>query len=255
MIDIHSHILPGIDDGSKSMEQTLKMLKLTEKDGIKAIVASSHFYRGCYENSCDDIKKLLEKVKSRAKEENIDVNIIPGQEVMLDHYSLEYYKSGKIGCIGDTDYMLVEFPMMNMPENALDIIYELEIRGVHPIVAHPERYRYIIDNPSKINEFLDEKCLVQVNTGSIRGIFGKKVKNTARVLIKNEICSFIASDAHSTGGRHPGISSALEMASQVNHDIYMYMEKNCERLLKNQLIDPVSGRIREKKRIFSLFRT
>lgn len=255
MLDIHSHILPGIDDGSKSMEQTVEMLKLTEADGVKTIIATSHFYRGYYENRYEDIKKLVEKVKTRAREESINLDIIPGQEVMLDHRSLEDYKKGEIGCIGGTDYMLVELPMMDMPRDALDIIYELEIRGIHPILAHPERYRYIMDKPSKINEFLNEKCLIQVNTGSIMGMFGKRVRNTARILIKNGICSFIASDAHSTGGRCPGISGALETASEINHNMPLYMEKNCGRLLKNQLIDPVSERIKEKKGIFNFFRT
>ncbi|MEY8764367.1 MULTISPECIES: tyrosine-protein phosphatase [Clostridium] len=254
MVDIHSHILPGIDDGSKSMEQTVKMLKLTEADGVKTIAATSHFYRGYYENSCSDIKKLVEKVKAEAERENINVDIVPGQEVMLDRYSLEYYKSGRIGCIGNTDYMLVEFPMIDMPEDAMDIIYELQIRGVHPILAHPERYRYIIGNPSKINEFLNEGCLLQVNTGSIKGIFGKKVKNTARILIKSGISSFIASDAHSMGGRRPGISTAIEMASEIDRGICGRVEKNCEKLLENQLIDPPDNRIKEKKRIFSFFR-
>lgn len=255
MVDIHSHILPGIDDGSKSMEETMEMLKLTEADGIKTIVATSHFYRGYYENKWSDIKKLVEKVKTRAKKEDIDLDIISGQEVMLDDHTLESYRNGEIGCMEGTDYMLVELPMMNMPRGAMDIIYELEIRGVHPILAHPERYRYIIDNPSKINEFLDEKCLIQINTGSITGIFGKKVKNTASILIKNGVCSFIASDTHSTGGRCPGISRAAKIVSHINGSIYGRIEENCKKLLKNEFINPGSERIKEKRGIFNFLRT
>lgn len=254
MVDIHSHILPGIDDGSKSMEETMEMLKLTEADGIKTIVATSHFYRGYYENKWNDIKKLVEKVKTRAEEENVDLDIISGQEVMLDNRTLESYRSSEIGCMEGTGYMLVELPMMTMPKDAMNIIYELEIKGVRPILAHPERYRYIIDNPSKINEFLDEKCLIQINTGSIIGIFGKKVKSTARILIKNGVCSFIASDTHSTGGRCPGISKAMKTASHIDDNIYGRIEENCKKLLENQLISPSSERIKGKRGIFNFLR-
>ncbi|MHC6178760.1 tyrosine-protein phosphatase [Clostridium sp. JNZ X4-2] len=254
MIDIHSHILPGIDDGSKSMEETMEMLKLTEADGIENIVATSHFYRGYYDNKWIDIKKLTGKVKAAAKKQNITLNIISSQEVMLDNHTLESYRSSEIGCIEGTSYMLVELPMMTMPKDAMNIIYELEIKGVRPILAHPERYRYIIDNPYKINEFLDEKCLIQINTGSITGIFGKKVKNTARILIKNGVCSFIASDAHSIGGRCPGISRAVKTASRIDDHIYGRIEENCEKLLQNQIINPCSERIKGKKGIFNFLR-
>ncbi|MFL0194292.1 tyrosine-protein phosphatase [Clostridium sp. WILCCON 0269] len=190
MIDIHSHILPGVDDGSKSMDETLKMLKLAESDGIKTIVATPHFYRGYYENSYEDIMKLGQQVKILAKEENIDVDIGLGQEVFLDKYTPKNYKLGKIECIEGTDYMLIEFPMTVLPKDALDIVYELQVIGIRPILAHPERYRHIIDKPSKINEFLDERCLLQIDTGSIKGIFWKKVKSTAEILINSGIFEF-----------------------------------------------------------------
>ncbi|OBR89877.1 tyrosine-protein phosphatase YwqE [Clostridium ragsdalei P11] len=254
MIDIHSHILPGIDDGSKSMEDTMNMLRLTEEDGVETIAATPHFYKGYYENSYKDVLELVDKVRNEAKQENICVNIVSAQEVFLDRHTVENFKSGEIGCIEGTNYMLVELPMMNVPKNALDIIYELEIRGVHPILAHPERYKYIIDTPSKINEFMNEKCLLQVNTGSVLGLFGKKVKKTAELLIESGVCSFIASDAHSTGGRCPGISKALEEALRFNKDIEEQVLDNCKKMLKNEIIQLPEERIKERKGIFSFFR-
>ncbi|WP_368490060.1 tyrosine-protein phosphatase [Clostridium sp. BJN0013] len=254
MVDIHSHILPGVDDGSKSMDETLKMLKLAELDGVKTIVATPHFYRGYYENSYEDIMKLGQQVRSAAKKANIAVNIVLGQEVFLDKYILKDYKLGKVGCIEGTDYILVEFPMTVLLKDALDIIYELQVMGIRPILAHPERYKYIIDKPSKINEFLDERCLLQINTGSIKGIFGKKVKSTAEILISSGVCSFIASDAHSTTGRSPGISEALKIAAEFKSGIFEMLQSNCERLLKNQFIEFVSERIKERKSIFKFLK-
>jgi len=254
VIDIHSHILPGIDDGSKSMEDTMKMLRLTEEDGVETIVATPHFYRGYYERSYKDVLELVNNVRHSASEENIAVNIVSAQEVFLDRHTVENFKSGKIGCVEGTNYMLVELPMVNVPKNALDIIYELEIRGVHPILAHPERYTYIIDTPSKINEFINEKCLLQINTGSILGIFGKKVKKTAEFLISSGVCSFIASDSHSTGGRCPGISKALEQASRFNKDITGQVLDNCKKMLKNEIIQQPQERIKQRRGIFSFLR-
>lgn len=254
MIDIHSHILPGVDDGSKSIEETLKMLELTKIDGVNTIVATPHFYRGYYENNYEDIVKLGQQVKTAAKKENINMDIVLGQEVFLDKCTLEDYKSGRIACIEKTNYMLVELPMTFMPKDALDIIYELEIRGVRPILAHPERYRYIIDNPSKINQFLYEKCLLQINTGSIKGLFGKKVKKTAELLIKNEVCSFIASDTHSTGHRTPGISEAFEIACEFNSNICEQVKSNCRKLLHNEFVELPDSRVKERKSIFEFLK-
>lgn len=254
MIDIHSHILPGIDDGSKSMDETLKMLKIAELDGVKTIIATPHFYRGYYQNNYEDIVKLGAQVKTEAAKQDVNVDIIFGQEVFLDKHTIEDYKLGKTACIEGTDYMLVEFPMTDIPKDVLDIIYELQIRGVRPILAHPERYKYVIENPSKINEFLDEKCLLQINTGSIKGIFGKRIKKTAEILIKGGVCSFIASDAHSTAQRIPGISEALEIAGEISGSIYDIVDGNCRKLLKNEFIEPVQDRIKEKKSVFNFFR-
>lgn len=250
MIDIHSHILPGVDDGSKSMDETLKMLKIAELDGVKTIIATPHFYRGYYETSYTDIIKLGNQVKAAAREENINVDIIFGQEVFLDKYTLEDYKLGKIACIEGTEYMLVEFPMTVMPKDALDIIYELQVRGIRPILAHPERYRYIIERPSKVNEFLDERCLLQINTGSIKGVFGKKAKKTSEILINSGVCSFIASDAHSTVQRTPGISEALKIAGVLNSSIGSIVESNCKKLLKNEFIQFADERVKQKRSIF-----
>lgn len=254
MVDIHSHVLPGVDDGSKSMEETLKMLKLTKMDGIDTVVATPHFYRGYYENNYEDMQELKERVEAEVQKENIGIDIVLGQEIFLDKHTLDDYKCGRIRCIEKTNYMLVELPMTFMPKDALDIIYELQIKGVRPILAHPERYRYIMDEPSKINQFLHEGCFIQINTGSIKGLFGKKVKKIAEILIKNKVCSFIASDTHSTGRRIPGISEALEIACEFDSNICEKVKNNCKKVLNNEFIELPSSRIRERKSIFQFLK-
>lgn len=254
MIDIHSHVLPGIDDGAKSIDKTLEMLQIAEKNGIKKVVATPHFYRGYYENNYEDICKLIEEVNIKAKEIEIDVEIFPGQEVFLDNHTLELFKEGIIKGINGTKYMLIEFPMETLPKNALDIIYELRIQGIVPIIAHPERYKYIIEKPSLINEFIDEKCLFQINSGSIEGTFGSKVKKTAEILVSHGICDFIASDAHSTNVRCPKLKEALEISNNFNLDFKSKFITNTNKLLSNEEIKSIHEKIKKKKNIFLFFK-
>lgn len=253
MIDIHSHILPGIDDGAKDIEKTLEMLRIASNNGIKKIIATPHFYRGYYENKYADICSLVEEVSVKAKEKEINVEIFPGQEVFLDNHTLESYKEGIIKELNDTRYMLVELPMDAMPKNVLDIIYELRVLGVVPIIAHPERYKYIIEKPSLINNFINENCLFQINSGSIEGIFGSKVKKTSEVLIRNGICQFIATDAHSTKGRLPKVTEAIRIASNLNFNLKRTLTENTDKLLKDEVIQCISEKVKEKKSIFSFF--
>lgn len=254
MIDIHSHVLPGIDDGAKTIEKTLEMLKIAEKNGIKKIVATPHFYRGYYENNYENICKIVQEVNIKSKKIEIDVEIFPGQEVFLDNHTVELFKEGIIKGINGTKYMLIELPMETMPKNALDVIYELRIQGVIPIIAHPERYKYIIEKPSLINEFIDEKCLFQINSGSIEGIFGSKVKKTAETLVSHGNCEFIASDAHSTNVRCPKLKGALEIVNNFNLDFESKFTVNTNKLLNNEKIEYTHEKIKEKKSIFSFFK-
>ncbi|MCH3965050.1 MAG: exopolysaccharide biosynthesis protein [Clostridium sp.] len=254
MIDMHIHLLPGIDDGSKSMEETEKMLEIIRDDGIAEVIVTPHFYRGYYENNHEDVVKLTEEVNRLSVNRGIGVKLYPGQEVFLDSHSIEEYEKGHIAALAGTDYMLVEFSMEKMPHGGFDIIYELKIRGIRPIMAHPERYRYIIENPENINEFIDEGCLIQINAGSICGKFGSRVKKTADILVKNGICSFIGSDAHSSSSRRPGLSEAMEIAGAIDSKIAKTAGDNALKLLANEHIDLCSGRVKIKKGFFSFFR-
>lgn len=197
MIDIHSHIISGIDDGSKNTEMTIKMLEMAEESGTTDIVATPHFMRGRFEVTYKEVIDEVENLKKLTKENSININIYSGQEVYYSRNILEYYNQGMIGTINNTRYMLIEFPMLEFNiEEAINTLYELQIRGIVPIIAHPERYKQFIKNPSQINLLIKEGMLFQVNAGSINGDFGRDVKKTAIKYLNNNIYSFIGSDAH-----------------------------------------------------------
>lgn len=254
MIDIHSHILPGIDDGAKETDMTLNMLQIAIDSGTTKIVATPHYRTGYFENTYEAVKKAVDEVNAVIMDKAMNIQVVLGQEIFLDNHTMENYRKGIIGCIGNTEYMLIELSMDVLPKNAIDIIYELKLKGIRPIIAHPERYNYIIEKPSIINDFIEEGCLFQINGGSITGVFGKRVQKTSETLIGHGICNFIASDAHSTGRRCPEIKEAFKVLENLNNDLAKKTMDNGQAILDNKKIHLNAEKIKEKKSLFSFFK-
>lgn len=245
MIDIHSHIINDIDDGSKSEEMTIKMLKIAEQSGTSDIVATPHFMRGRFEVTYNQVVKRVENLKKIAKENFININIYSGQEIYYNEKILEYYNEGIIGTINNTKYMLIEFPILEFDiQNAINVLYELQIRGVVPIVAHPERYKQFIKNSSQINLLIKEGMLFQVNAGSINGDFGRDVKKTAIKYLNNNIYSFIGSDAHRDKGRNTDIKNLIKTLEKEKIESFI---NNGKYMLNNEEIKFNGTQIKEKR--------
>jgi protein-tyrosine phosphatase len=254
MIDIHAHILPKIDDGADSLDTFFQMIDIASKDGIKTIIATPHFLEGRFENKFEDVKSSVETVLTMLKEKNLDINIIPGQEVMISQNLIKHFQNQLVQPIQNTNYMLLELPFNEIPSYTFDILYELKIRKITPIIAHPERYVEIIKNPSKINQFIEEGCLFQLNASSILGHHGKDIKKTAETLIKYNIIDFVASDSHDVKYRRPKIKESIEFIKQINIDIYNEILINTEKLIKNEKISSKAQKISTKKSFFDFFK-
>jgi protein-tyrosine phosphatase len=250
VLDIHSHIIPDIDDGSKNIDMSMEMIKIAASDGIENIIATPHYCTGYFEKNYEYIEKYVKYLNKLAEEKGIHIKILPGQEVFIDNYTLDYLKQGIIAPLNNSKYMLVEFDMGEFNEKNMDILYELRIMGIEPIIAHPERYMYIVENPLFINKFVEEQYHFQINSGSITGLFGKKIEKTAEILIQHGICSFIASDAHSINIRSPRISEALNIVKQKSGMSYETIINNYEAFLKNENLYLNSEKIKEKRKFF-----
>lgn len=253
MIDIHSHILPGIDDGSKKISMTLDMIKRASLDGTTDIVATPHYRKGYFYVPYKEVKEIATNINKLVKEEGIDCNIHYGQEVYYSESIIEDLENGEIGTINDGQYMLVEFPMRRIPEEAIDYMYELKLRNITPIIAHPERYKDFMNDITKINEFINEGCLFQMNAGSILGEFGNEVKKCAEKLVKNRIYNFIGSDAHNDTTRKTGISDALYTISKMDKGLEENIRESSIRLLNNDYVEFIGDEVKKKK-LFSIFR-
>lgn len=250
MIDIHSHILPGIDDGSKNIKMTLEMLKRAEEEGTTEIVATPHFCRGYGETPYEEVKKLVNEFNSLVKSEGMKININYGQEVYYSENMIEDYKEGLIGTINDSRYLLFELPMRNFDSETFDIIYELQVMDIVPILAHPERYKPIMDRPSYINKFINEGILFQINSGSLTGNFGANVKKTANILLEHGIYNFIGSDAHNISNRATGMTEALDILGRKNKGYKKLFNESGRNIIQNKNVKFIGDKIKEKKSFF-----
>lgn len=213
MFDIHCHILPGVDDGSGNMSDSIEMAHLAAESGTKGIVATPHCnIPGMFDNYWS--LALEEKVRALQKkidEKGIPVTIYAGQEVFLSRHFDERLTKGELITLNGSRYMLVELDFRADETSAFSKLQYLLAEGYIPIVAHPERYGFVIENPSVIKKIRSSGCRIQLNSGSIMGDFGGYIKKTAELIIHNGFADFIASDAHSQYSRTPALSDVHEL--------------------------------------------
>lgn len=250
MIDLHSHIIPGIDDGSTSEEISIEMLKTASESGTSTIVLTPHYYRGKYIVPLNTVKEKAEEVRTLAKSNNINIEILVGQEVYFTPSLLEDLDNNEIGTINDSRYMLIEFNLMRFEfeHEIFDVLHELKVRGITPIIAHPERYRTFQKDPIKINEFIEAGCLFQLNANSVDGLLGSEAKKLSEVFIKNKIYSFIGSDAHGIGKRNTDIRPYKGKIEKLDKDFFKSILVNSKNLVENRVIMFNGQKIKKQKR-------
>lgn len=212
MIDIHSHILPNIDDGSKSEDETYKLLKKAVSEGISSIIATPHF-DPTYHTSRPQILTKVEMANQIAKKHNLPITVLPGQEVRLYAELIENLKDHVT--LGDKGmYILIEFPEDHVPKYAEKIFYALQLQEIQPILVHPERNQEILNNPNILYNFVRRGVLAQITAGSLVGKFGKTIKKRSIEFIDHELIHFVASDAHHLGTRDFHMTKAKKLITR-----------------------------------------
>ena len=192
MIDFHSHILPGIDDGSRSIEQTIRMLKEAKEAGFTKIISTSHYIEGYYESDEAERTELLNEVQKNIS----GIELYLGNEIYITNNMINLIQNKKASTINNSKYVLFEFPLSAKSMNDKEVVYRLIENGFVPIIAHPERYSYVQDNPEYIEELAEMGALFQANYGSIIGMYGKKAEKTLKKLLKNDLIRFFGTDSH-----------------------------------------------------------
>lgn len=195
MIDIHSHIIPSVDDGSQSFKKSLEMLKEEIENGVTAVIATPHYCpdRG-YKLSVPELKKAYKKFLADLKEYNLPIKVLLGEEIFVSEYDniIKKLKAGELLTLCESEYVLLELPGDKMPENLFELIYSFKVNGYKVIIAHIERYSWM--TPDVAGSLADEGSLLQVNAESF---FDIKRKSLCKKLLKNGLVDVIASDIHS----------------------------------------------------------
>lgn len=211
-VDMHSHLLPGLDDGLQEMEQTLLFAKELQQLGYKKLICTPHILSGVYNNSPQSILPKLELVRSAFLENKIDIPIEAAAEYMVDGDFEAYINEGLPLLTFGKNLILIEMSYAAPSNNIEQVIFQLRLKGFQPVLAHPERYNYYLSNPQQYERFVDLGCLLQINILSLLGYYGGPSKNTAIDLLKKNMVSFAGTDMH-----HENHLAALkQLASKKN---------------------------------------
>lgn len=205
-IDIHSHILPGLDDGSDSFEMSMRMLRCAADDGISGIILTPHNKPGHRHRHFSEIMSRVEGLRKMMSEDSINVNLYIGSELYYRNGLLEELENDMTGTLGGSRYVLVEFNPSEDYDYIRNGIYSLLTGGYYPILAHAERYRNVCAGKSGIDDLIEMGCYIQVNAGSVMGKAGPKAKRFVRAMLKQRQVHFVATDAHDMGKRAPYLS-------------------------------------------------
>lgn len=196
MIDTHSHILYGIDDGSHSLKESLEILSMAEANGVKDIILTPHYIKDSKYNANNNLKKeLLNNLNKELKNQNININLYLGNEVYIDE-DLPPLLKDDISTINNSNYLLIEFSLGRKPENLEEVLDELEEANIIPIIAHPERYLNYYKDYNFFYYLKERGCLLQGNIGSVYGHYGRKPKKMIKELLKRNLIDLIGSDIH-----------------------------------------------------------
>ncbi|MFJ7509854.1 tyrosine-protein phosphatase [Peribacillus simplex] len=254
MIDIHCHILPGTDDGSADMIESLNMAKKAVEAGITNLYATPHHLNEKYVNVKRDVIDRVERLNESLQQNNIPLSIHLGQEVRIHRDIFTSLEKEEILTLDDKGtYLLLELPSGRVPTYTQEVIYELLLKGITPIIVHPERNKELIENHKLLLELVQEGALTQLTSGSIIGNFGKSIQSFSKKIIQHNLAHFIATDAHNIGSRGFTLQQAYETITKVyGIERTFYFKENAEQLLKDQ--SPTSEKpVPFKKKILGIF--
>lgn len=234
MIDFHSHILPEIDDGAKSYEESLAMLEEAYNVGFDTVISTSHYAIDCYEAPEYKRKKVIDDL-------NLEPNlpkILLGSEIFLTYNIVDLLKEYKASTINGTNYVLFELSLRQQFPNLKDVINRLKENNYIPILAHPERYLIIQKNFKLLDELKEMGVLFQVNYGSILGKYGFAAKQIVKKMLKNDYVSLLGTDAHKENSIYLEVPKAISLISKYisNTELEKITTSNAEKILRGEYI-------------------
>ncbi len=208
--DIHIHMLPGVDDGAKTMEDALKMLDAARQDGTEIFCLTPHFHPGAFGNNREQVEESYRAFCSAAKEKAPELRLLLGNELRYHPNCLAWIDQGLCRTMNGTSYILVDFSEFEDDKTICTAVYKLLNGGYRPILAHAERYRNLHRDFREIRQFINAGVLIQIDGPSLFGGWGMSAKSRSRRLIKERLVDLVSSDAHDLTARPPQLSHAYE---------------------------------------------
>ncbi len=193
--DMHSHFIPGIDDGAQTMQDSITLIKAVQAMGYTSVITTPHINFDHYPNTAEKIMSGLQALHHELKQQNIDIKVKAAAEYYIDDYFFQILERQELLAIQDNQ-VLVEISMASQPSNLHDILFNMQMKGYKPILAHPERYLFFMDNKAIFNEIKDRGCLLQLNTLSLAGYYGGDVRAMAEYLLENKMYDYAGTDMH-----------------------------------------------------------
>ena len=244
MVDIHCHILPNLDDGSSCPEESVAMARLAVASGVTDIITTPHF-RGeaAALRMLPAIMGRLARLQDALARENLPLRLHPGAEILCTPDTPRMGARGELPTLGESRYLLTEFYFNETGAFMDDILDALARQGYWPVIAHPERFEAVQADPELARHWFDKGYLLQVNKGSVLGGFGRRVRQTAAVLLETGIAHLFASDAHGADVRTPYMTELRSWAEENLGPSYTWilMEENPARILRGQQVLPPEG--------------
>lgn len=207
MIDLHSHLLPCVDDGATGFREAYQMVQKYKQAGFQGAVVTPHYDADRYLVNAAKVDYTLKLLKDMLQETGVDFSLYPGNEIRLSAKTLMELRGGSVHSLAKSRYVLIEFPFTSFPHYAAEMIFRLQMDAYIPILAHCERYRYVQDNPEILKPFLQTGCLIQANISSIEG---NRSAETLKWLMERNMVHILATDAHRAEGRSPDVRESLE---------------------------------------------
>ncbi len=250
MIDFHNHVLPGADDGSKSLEMSLNMLRNAAEQGVTDVVNTIHYQHPKMNDmaiTLADLENRINDLQEEVDRANIPIRLHRGAEVFYLPNLLELV-TNPVATMGNGKYMLVEFQMHQLPENYRDVLFKLVMRGVTPIIAHPERYKPVQNDLSILYDLINAGCIMQMDAGSLISSLGKSAQKAAEEILKKGLYQIIGSDAHDDRNRNFCLVEAVEIGrSIVGNVIDKLVTENPLKVIQGNLLEPEIAYIPEQK--------
>lgn len=257
IIDLHSHLIPGVDDGAQTIEQSIELARQAVDEGVEHMVLTPHHRSGAYLNRREDVIKYAKDLQAEYDVADVKLKVYPSQEIRLtDKFVDDLYNGDLLPLDSAGNYYLIEFPSDRVPSMADEVIKEIIRDGITPIIAHPERNHELVNNLYRLYDFIEMGCLSQITTSSYAGYYGDKLVENSRQIIKHNLAHILASDVHHMKHRPMNVRVAFErLEKEYGQETVEYFKDNARSIFNGDQVNkkkPIEPK-KPRKKWFGLF--